>query len=250
MTYSRGSGLPAAAGLGPPIRGIVFDKDGTLFDFQASWGLWAERFVTDLAAGDRSRAEILARAIRFDLDHHSFLQGSPVIAGTPAEIAEALLEHLPGATPGGLIARMNVLSAEAPMVEAVPLRRLFQGLRDRGLRLGVATNDGEIPAKAHLVRARILDLVDFVAGFDSGHGAKPQPGMLLAFAGTFGLAPAEVLMVGDSRHDLAAGRAAGMPTVAVLSGVAGAAELAPWADDVLPDIGHLPALLDRVQAVA
>ena len=39
------------------------------------------------------------------------------------------------------------------------------------------------------------------------HGAKPGPGMLLAFATLCGLAPARVAMVGDSRHDLMAGRA-------------------------------------------
>jgi len=84
---------------------------------------------------------------------------------------------------------------------------------------------------------------DFIAGFDSGHGAKPGPGMLLAFARACGLAPHQVLMVGDSRHDLAAGRAAGMPTLAVLTGVAEAGDLADLADAVRPDIGHLPDLL-------
>lgn len=236
---------PPATATRPAIGGIVFDKDGTLFDFQASWGLWAARFVDDLAGGDPARAEMLGRAIRFDPATRTFLPGSPVIAGTPADIAGPLLEHLPGTTPAALISRMNLLSAEAPMVEAVPLRRLFERLRAAGLRLGIATNDGEAPARAHLARAGILDLVDFVAGFDSGHGPKPEPGMLLAFARTFGLHPAEVLMVGDSLHDLAAGRAAGMPTVAVLSGLAREAELAPYADVVLPDIGHLPALLER-----
>jgi len=47
--------------------------------------------------------------------------------------------------------------------------------------------------------------------------------------------------VGDSTHDLIAGRRAGMQTVAVLTGVALEAELAPHADVVLPNIGHIPA---------
>jgi phosphoglycolate phosphatase len=47
------------------------------------------------------------------------------------------------------------------------------------------------------------------------------------------------VMVGDSLHDLVAGRAAGMQTVGVLTGPACRAELAPCADAVLPDIGHL-----------
>lgn len=57
-------------------------------------------------------------------------------------------------------------------------------------------------------------------------------------------------MVGDSTHDLIAGRAAGMVTVAVLTGMADAATLSPHADVVLPHIGHLPEWLDQLQARA
>ena len=50
-------------------------------------------------------------------------------------------------------------------------------------------------------------------------------------------------MVGDSTHDLLAGRAAGMKTAAVLTGMANEGELAPFADVVMQDIGHLPGWL-------
>ena len=52
-------------------------------------------------------------------------------------------------------------------------------------------------------------------------------------------------MVGDSRHDLIAGRAAGMRTIGVLTGMARAEDLADLADVVLPDIGHIPVWLAR-----
>jgi phosphoglycolate phosphatase len=58
-----------------------------------------------------------------------------------------------------------------------------------------------------------------------------------------GLVPADVVMVGDSLHDLMAARAAGMHAVGVLTGLAEAAILAPFADAVLPDIGALPEWL-------
>jgi phosphoglycolate phosphatase len=66
---------------------------------------------------------------------------------------------------------------------------------------------------------------------------------LLAFCTKTGLNPARVVMVGDSHHDLLAGRRAGMQTLGVLTGTAGADDLAPLADAVLPDIGHIPAWL-------
>ena len=55
-------------------------------------------------------------------------------------------------------------------------------------------------------------------------------------------------MVGDSRHDLEAGRAAGMRTIAVLTGVAKRGDLAGHADVVLDDIGAIPAWLDAQTA--
>ena len=72
--------------------------------------------------------------------------------------------------------------------------------------------------------------------------------MCLAFLRQTGLDPRRTAMVGDSRHDLQAGRAAGMRTVAVLTGIAKAPELAPLADVVLPDIGHLGAWIDGLGA--
>ncbi|MDH3262381.1 MAG: HAD-IA family hydrolase [Paracoccaceae bacterium] len=225
------------------IRGVLFDKDGTLFDFHATWSSWARTFLTELASGDAARAAALGRAIGFDTGKALFEPESPIIAGTPGEIAAALLPHLPGTSAPVLIARMNAAAATAPMVEAVPLGPLLGLLSRLGLRLGVVTNDAEVPARAHLGRVGAERFFDFIAGFDSGFGAKPGPGALLAFADRFGLAPAEVAMVGDSRHDLAAARAAGMRPVAVLTGLAGEEDLAPFADAVLPDIGHLPRWL-------
>lgn len=226
------------------IAGVIFDKDGTLFDFNATWGRWTVALVEDLVDGDEPRARALAGALGFDMDAARFMPDSPVISCTPDEIAEAALPHLPGHSPASLVARMNVMSATNQQVPALPLAPLFEALRGRGLRLGLATNDAEEAAHAHLAAAGIAPLFDFVAGFDSGHGGKPAPGMLLAFAEQFGLDPAQVVMVGDSRHDLIAGRAAGMRTLAVLTGVARAEDLAPLADAVLPDIGHIPRWLD------
>ncbi|MCW3781797.1 HAD family hydrolase [Defluviimonas salinarum] len=232
------------------IRGLVFDKDGTLFDFRATWGGWSRRILEELAGGSTDLAATLGTAIGYDLSDGSFAPDSPVIAHTAPEIATYLLPHLPGADHAVLVARMNAMAAVTDLVAATPLVPLFEALTARGLRLGLATNDAEEPAHAHLRAADVARFFQFVSGFDSGHGAKPDPGPLLAFARSQGLDPESVAMVGDSRHDLVAGRAAGMRTVAVLTGVAEAEELAPLADVVLPDIGHLPRWIDtQVMAV-
>lgn len=224
------------------IDALIFDKDGTLFDFRQSWGNWVAQVARDLAAGQAdpaAGAAALALRIGYDLHTGRFAPDSPVIAGTPDDIADALMAELPLMSRPALVGRLNALAEATPMAEAVPLGAVLSGLRGRGLRLGLATNDAEAPARAHLQSHGLTDLFDFVAGYDSGWGAKPGPGMLTAFVARFALEPARVAMVGDSLHDLVAGRAAGMRTVAVLTGIAGAAELAPMADVVLDDIGGL-----------
>lgn len=229
------------------IAGIVFDKDGTLFDFQTSWGRWATGFLTDLSP-DIMQARLLGQEIGFDLTTGEFAADSPVIASTASDIATRLQRLLPGHSIDELTDRIDAAAANAVMAEAVPLRPLLTGLRARGLKLGVATNDSEAPARAHLAAHGLTDLFDFVAGYDSGHGAKPGPGMCLAFTRAVGLDSSQSVMVGDSHHDLQAGRAAGMRTIAVLTGVAKAADLAPFADVVLADIGAIPGWLDSVAA--
>lgn len=226
------------------MDGIIFDKDGTLFDFNKTWAAWASQLLETLSGGEAAVKSAMADAIGYDLLRADFLPDSLVIAGTPDEIAERLLPFLPGMRHDHLVQRMNLLAAEVPLVEAVPLRPLLEELRARGLRIGLVTNDAEAPAHAHLTRVGVLDLFDFVVGCDSGFGAKPAPGQLLAFSERMGLSPDRVAMVGDSLHDLHSAERAGMRRVAVLTGIAKAPALAPHADVVLRDIGELPAWLE------
>ncbi len=223
------------------IRGVIFDKDGTLFDFHASWGAWAGGLIEELASGDAGRMARLAGALRYDLQRRRFAPDSPAIAGSPDEVVALLVEHLPGMTSPALRAHINASAAAVAMVPAVPLAPLLDRLRADGVRLGVATNDAEAPARAHL--GDLAGRFDFIAGHDSGYGPKPEPGMLTAFARACRLDPQSVLMVGDSLYDLRAGRAAGMRTAGVLTGPAARDDLAPLADAVLADIGELPGLL-------
>ncbi len=226
------------------LKGIVFDKDGTLYDFNATWGAWAHRMLEGESQGDAGRYRALAAALGFDPLNKAFLPGSVVIAETVDVLADHILPFLPKPDKAALIARMNSAAADVPQQEATALVPLFHGLRLRGLKLGIATNDAETPARIHLERSNVLDCFDFVAGSDSGFGGKPAAGQLLAFCAQTGIAADQCAMVGDSLHDLRAGRTAGMMTIGVLTGPAPARELQPHADVVLRSIADIPAWLD------
>ncbi|MEM1236831.1 MAG: HAD family hydrolase [Pseudomonadota bacterium] len=222
------------------IKAVLFDKDGTLFDFQATWADWAANAIEDFASGDAERVGVIAQALGFDMSGRFFDPTSPVIAGTIQEQAQLLVPHVPEFSKADIAARMVELASDAPQVEAVPLFEFLNGLRSRAYKLGVATNDAESSARAHLGKAGVVELFDFIAGYDSGWGSKPEPGQLRAFAEAVDLPPEQIAMVGDSTHDLHAARAGGMAAVGVLTGPADEATLAPFADVVLPSIRDLP----------
>ncbi len=229
------------------IDGLVFDKDGTLFDFRLAWGPWVRRVIAKLAP-DAATAAQMADVLGYDLTTGQFAANSVVIGATVEDSARLLLTFLPGTDLRTLAGHLNRLAMDVSLSETVPLVPFLGLLRARGIKIGLATNDTEAPARAHLQSAGIGDLFHFIAGYDSGFGGKPGPGMLHAFLRQTGLSADRVAMVGDSTHDLAAGRAAGMRTVAVLTGVATREELAPHADVVLADIGGLPTWIDSLAA--
>lgn len=229
------------------IEAILFDKDGTLFDFEASWADWMNASILRLAQGDGDVARHLAAQLGFDLQARRFAPESPVIAGTIGEVVPLIAPLLPAMDEAEILTDLEASAAAAPMAPTVPLPPLLGGFRKDGYALGVATNATMSEATAHLEQADIAGFFDFIAGCDAGYGAKPGPGMCTAFADHLDRAPDRIVMVGDSLHDLVAGRAAGMRTVAVLTGIAPAEELAPFAEVVLRDIGALPAWLDGLR---
>ncbi|WP_108815325.1 HAD family hydrolase [Loktanella sp. Alg231-35] len=238
-----GSGVNATTNEAGVIQGIIFDKDGTLFDFNATWGVWARGMLEAETGGDPVLFDRLAAALGYNTQANRFDPSSIVIAATAGEVADRIMTVIAGLDRETLLTRMNTTASEVTQVEVVPLVAYYDALRATGLQLGIVTNDAEAPARRHLERAGVTGHFDFIAGYDSGYGAKPEPGQLLAFCDATGLDPSACLMVGDSTHDLHAGQAAQMRTVGVLTGPAAHDELAPFADVVLPTIGDIPAWL-------
>jgi len=222
------------------IDGIVFDKDGTLFDFEATWTPWARHVLLQLCDNDLSRAVALGKAVGFDLEAAVFDPASVVIAGTPEDIVAEFSHLLPAMSEAEIVRVLNDAAENAPMAEAIPLVPFLDRLGSSGLKLGVATNDAEAPARAHLSAVGVVDRFDFIAGSDSGFGAKPAVGQLLGFCDATGVVPTRAAMVGDSLHDLKAGQAAGFLRIGVLTGLATRADLEPHADVVLDDISQIP----------
>lgn len=228
------------------IRGILFDKDGTLIDFNRTWFGIIMTLARQAAEGDEVTARALTERGGYDWQQQRFLGGSVVAAGTIADLVD--LWHPELAEPGrrGRIAGYDsVAVAEGARSAAgiAGLRETLETLGGRGFQLGIATNDSEAGARATAAALDLTALFHSIIGYDSVAQPKPWPDQIHLFAARTGLDPAAIAMVGDNTHDLEMAHAAGAGiAIGVLSGNSTRTELAGLADIIVDSIADLPDL--------
>lgn len=229
-------------------RGIVFDKDGTLLDFNKTWLPIYLHAALEFAGGDRQLADRLLSQHGFAAAQGRFIGGSLLAAGNNRQIAEAWAMQT-GKTDQveAISQRLNEIFQQLGCAHATAVDGLadtLAQLKQAGHKLGVATADSHQGIINTLQSFDVLQQFDFLAGYDSGHGVKPEAGMVLAFCAATGLAVDAVVVVGDNRHDIEMGRNAGAGLcVGVLTGTSTRDDLEDIADIVFDDISALPAII-------
>jgi phosphoglycolate phosphatase len=221
---------PAAAD-GPqtvraPVRAVIFDKDGTLVDFEKTWdaGLRASAAAVAAMPGCHLSASELLKIGGMDAASGRVEQDSLISEATAPEIAAAWSNEGFAVRPAWVKKKKGVKTGEALRIilegiwsstlqyTAAPLGNVEHTLavmHASGIKLGCVTNDTEAEAEAQLETLGVRHLFGAVIGYDSGHGRKPEAGGVLAACAQLGVDPAEAVMVGDSPGDIAAGKAAG-----------------------------------------
>lgn len=209
---------------------ILFDLDGTLVD-TVPFILAAVRHAFDGQGRCPTDSEWIAgigTPLRTQLE--SF-------AATP-EMAEILLARY----------RAYWLAEHDRSTRCFPgAFETVSGLAGRGHPLAVVTAKVVEGAHRTLRLTRLDAHMSAVIGADSCARAKPDPEPVRLALARLGRTPAEAVMIGDSPHDLAAGRGAGVRTIAALWGACTRDALqAAGPDHLLEDITALPALLERI----
>jgi phosphoglycolate phosphatase len=228
------------------ISGILFDKDGTLLLYDESWGPVNREAARIASAGDAGLEPRLLSAAGMDPVTGQTRPDSLLAAGNAAEIAAGFVSAgspLPVAELTRLLDELFIRATDFS-VPVTDLAVLFAALKAKGFKIGIASSDNEQSIRQTAVRFRIIDLVDFIAGYDSGYGVKPEPGMVLAFCQAVGLDPSQVAMVGDNNHDMHMAAAAGAGLkVAVLTGTGSRETLSAASDICLDDVTELLSVL-------
>lgn len=201
------------------IRAVLFDLDGTLIDSAPDLGAAADQMRLDRGlpslpidnyrpmAGAGARG-MLGVAFGITPDHADF-----------PDMREEFFRNYE---------RRMTLSTFA--FEGVP--ELLAQLRARGFGWGVVTNKSMRFTGPLTDAMPLFATAGAIVGGDSTPHAKPHPEPLLEAARRLDLRPAQCIYVGDDERDIAAGRAAGMPTVAATYGyLGGTPEVERWGPD-------------------
>ncbi|HUW10552.1 MAG TPA: HAD family hydrolase [Anaerolineae bacterium] len=231
---------------------VVFDKDGTLTDFEHQWGQLTGTWLESLSgeAGGEAAVRDMGELLGYDLAGRRSLPDSP-LAVAPDEhlqiiVAAVLFRYgVPWAA-----ARERATETYRDVVASEPLTGLIRPLGDvsgllrrlhqSSVGLAVVTTDNRSRTEAVLPILGIDRLVDDVVCGDDGLDWKPAPDMLLAVCRRLCVEPARVAVVGDSVADmLMARQAGGGLCVGVLTGTGDRMQLAAHADVLLESIDEI-----------
>lgn len=224
------------------IRAVLFDKDGTLVDFDRTWAGTMMAGARDFADGDETLALKLCEAVGWESARGTFAPDAFFANNPNAAIAERWRELTAKPFTAHDSGRLDAIFARAILESVTPLGDLagtVARLRARGLVLGVATNDSRVSSEQQLMALGVGKDFAFVTGYDGPCRPKPDAHAVREFARVANCAPREIAVVGDSANDMNLARAGGAMAIAVAADEGHRAVLAPMADFAIASIDEL-----------
>ena len=211
------------------IRAAIVDLDGTMVDTVGDFEQALARTLAELALPPVDRAFIARTVGRGST--HLLTQTLAHVGGAPELLAPAWTHY-----------QRHYAAVNGRHADVYPgVREGLAAMRARGWALACVTNKPRAFALALLQAKGLAASFGHVFGGDSFERQKPDPLPLLKTCEALGTLPAHTLMVGDSRNDCEAARAAGCPVVLVSYGYNHGEPVA----DARPD-----AVIDRLDALA
>lgn len=219
-----------------PAPVLLCDLDGTLVDSAPDLASALSDLLAE--AGRRRVGEDEVKTMVGDGVAVLVERGFAATGGVPAadELAARIARYV-------AIYETRLTERTRPFPGAV---EALQALRAAGWHLAVCTNKPEHATREIVSALGLAALFDAVAGGDTFPVKKPDPGHILRLLEAMGAAPAQAVMLGDSRNDVMAARAAGLPVIAVAHGYGTVPAHELGADRLIEGFEELPAALSAL----
>ena len=235
-------------------QAIIFDKDGTLIDFDAMWGGWALYLAEQLhqVSGIHVR-DALCDAFGYDQATKKVLALGMMAASPMGKLRQLTVEVMQAQ---GLSAEQAERVVEEgwcipdPVISAKQFTdtwTLFSNLHQQNIKIGIATSDDRAPTQAMIEAFDIEEFIATMVCADDRIPSKPAPDMVATICERLNIEPSKAMVIGDTTSDLKMGRAAGAGlVVGVLSGVSAAKDLIPFADVIIKSVDDLHAYAESL----
>ncbi|USK33446.1 HAD family hydrolase [Bacillus sp. F19] len=229
------------------IKGILFDKDGTLLQFGSIWIKVVEGVIDELLKmiGETGNCNLKKQlCLSIGLRDGEVDEKGHLASGTTLDLANAFQEVLPKHIPSlQQWISENIFKKTKQSIEYVKpvcnLSSLFTAIKQKGVIIGIATADDYETTVLCLQHLGILDQIQFMGTSDL-YEKKPSSQVVEKFCEQFGLEKEEVAFVGDTVVDLKTAKNGKVRYgIGVLSGVGSERELQNLADFVIPNIEYL-----------
>jgi pyrophosphatase PpaX len=221
MTSHTDSALPDPT----KIEAVLFDLDGTLID-TIELIMASARHATEMVLGEALPDDVLRHDIGMPLKD----QMAAYAPGHVDELLAAYRAH-------------NALVHDELISEFPGTEEALIALRDAGYRMGIVTSKSKPVAERGLEWFGLQNYFEVLVGYEDTTVHKPAGDPVLLGAKLLGFSAEQCCYVGDSPHDMDAGRAAGAVTIAALWGPFPERVLEPGPDFALEHIADLPRLL-------
>jgi phosphoglycolate phosphatase len=200
--------VPGINWRGRPLKGVLFDLDGTLLDTAADIAQALNLALGEYGIAAFPVSEVILMVGRGSpalIERATAARGKTPSGAERAAMLERFFHHY------GELEEQGQSQAVAYPGAAEALQRLHAA----GVKVAVVTNKHYRFASALMHYLKLSPWIDLIVGGDTCERRKPDPQPLLFACSSMGLTAAEALMVGDSINDVGAARAAGIPVVCV-----------------------------------
>ncbi len=231
---------------------VIFDKDGTLLDFGKTWIKVVRGLIVALEKNADKKGKLkqkIEAALGISVDTGEVDPFGPLAMGTFTECdtlisyclyssgirwdrARDIVHSTEQEVFAGGIREHNVVPADGSL-------GLLKRLKQRGIRVAVATNDNVTDTTRDMESIGVLSYIDLIVGADRVDKTKPDPEMVYKVLDELGIDAGKTILVGDMLVDTLMGKNAGVMLTVGVCGLLPRDVLEEYADVVITSLNEI-----------